>query len=120
MFSDASLTGVCTVAYAVVNQQNMFSQNVRLARKKLSILRLKLVAGHIPANLAESVTKIYACSDSTTVLHWLKDNGKYKIFVSNRVCGRVSKIKGKVLSNGNCEICKLDNKWLEGPKWLQD
>ena len=36
--------------------------------------------------------------------------------------------RGKVLSNGNpadlgtrvCEICKLDNKWWESPKWLQD
>ena len=27
-FSYASLTGVCTVAYAVVNQQNTFSQSL--------------------------------------------------------------------------------------------
>ena len=42
LFSDACLIGVCTVAYAVVNQQNVFSQNLitsksRLARKNLSI-----------------------------------------------------------------------------------
>ena len=105
LFSDASLTGVSTVAYAVVNQQNIFSQNLitwksRLARKKLSRPRLELVVAHMLANLAEnaktclsklSVKNIYAWSDSTTVLHWLKDNGEYKTFVSNWV----SKIKGK-------------------------
>ena len=31
------------------------------------------------------VRKIYAWSDSTTVLNWLKDNGGCKTFVSNRV-----------------------------------
>ena len=105
LFSDASLTGVSTVAYAVVNQQNIFSQNLitsksSLERKNLSILRLKLVATHMSANLAEnvktylsklSVRKIYAWLDSTIVLYWLKDSGEYKTFVNNRV----SKIKGK-------------------------
>ena len=60
LFSDASLAAVSTVAYAVVNQQNIFSQNLitqksRLARKKLSIPRLELVAAHMLANLAENV-----------------------------------------------------------------
>ena len=47
----------------------------------------------------------------------------------------VSKIKGKSFikqkyistkenpaefGNRGCEICKLDNKWWKGPKWLQD
>ena len=145
MFSDASLTGLCTVAYAVVNQQKIFSKNLitgksRLARKKLSTPRLELVAAHISANLAKnvknclnklSVRKIYAWSDSTTVLHWLQDNGEYKTFVSDRVF----KTKGKSfidwkyvptkenpadLGSRGCETCKLDNKWWEGPKWLQD
>ena len=46
------------------------------------------------ANLAENikitlnnqnVRNFYACSDSTVVLHWLKNKGEYKVFVSNRV-----------------------------------
>ena len=102
----------------------------KLARKNLSIPRLELVVAHMSANLAENVgtclnklrlRKIYAWSDSTTVLHWLKDNAEYKTFVSNRV----SKIKGKTfikwkyvpkkentadLGIRGCEICKLDNK----------
>ena len=67
--------------YAVINQQNIFSQNLitssksRLARKNLSIPRLELLVAHTSANLAENVTtylnklsprKIYARSDSTT------------------------------------------------------
>ena len=60
MFSDVSLTGVCTVAYAVVNQQIIFGQNLitsksRLARKNLSIPPLRLVAAHMSANLAENL-----------------------------------------------------------------
>ena len=38
-----------------------------------------------------NVRKLYVWSDSTTVIHWLKDNGEYKTFVSNKV----SKIKGE-------------------------
>ena len=92
------------------------------------------------ANLAENVKtcpnklsarKVYAWSDSTAVLHWLRYNEKYKTFVSNRV----AKFKGKsfielkyVPTKENpahlgwrvCEICKLDNKWWEDPKWLKD
>ena len=136
MFSDASLNGVCTVAYAVVHQQNIFSQNLiisksRLARKNLSIPRLELVVAQMSANLAKnvknclsklSVRKIYVWSDHITVLHELKDNREHKTFVSNRV----SKIKGKSFiewkyvptkeipadfGSRDCEICKFDNKW---------
>ena len=99
MFSDASLTEVFTVTYAIVNQQNKFSQNFittksRLARKNLSIPRLELIATHLSENLTEnvktclnklSVRKICAWSDSTTVHHWLNNNGEYKTLVSNRV-----------------------------------
>ena len=84
MFSDASLARVCTLAYAVVNQQNIFSQHLKtskskLARKTLSILRLELVSAHMSPNLAENVKtylsklivrKIYAwLDDRTTILH---------------------------------------------------
>ena len=61
---------------------------------------LQLVIPHRSANLPENVIKtylnksslrkIYARSDSTTVLYWLKGNEVLKTFISNRV----SKIKG--------------------------
>ena len=61
---------------------------------------LQLVIPHRSANLPENVIKtylnksslrkIYARSDSTTVLYWLKGNEVLKTFISNKV----SKIKG--------------------------
>ena len=65
------------------------------------------------------------------ILHWLKNNGEYKTSVSNRV----SKIRGKCyagwkyvptkkdtvdLGSRGCEILKLNNRWWEGTKQLQD
>ena len=105
MFSDASLTKVCTVTYAAGNQQNIFSEKLTtskstLERQKLSMPPLELVATYMSTNLAENaktclnklcVRKIYAWSDSTTVLHWFKDKGDYKILVNDSL----SKIKGK-------------------------
>ena len=94
---------------------------------------------HMSANLVEniktclsrlSVRKIYAWSGSTTFLHWLRDSREINIFVSHRV----SKIKGKSFvewiyvpmkensvdpESRSFKICKLDNKWWKGPKWLQ-
>ena len=146
MLSDTRLSAVCTVAYSGINQQNLFCQNLitsksRLPRKNLSIPRFELVAKHMSADLAENLKtclikpckknkrKKNICMVITTVLHWLKNNTEYKTFVSNRV----SKIKGKSLiewkyvhtkedtadlGSRGCEICKLDNKWRKGPKWL--
>ena len=62
LFSNASLIGVCAVAYAVVNRQIIFSQNLitrksRLTRKNLSIPRLCITV-HVSANHAENV---YTC-----------------------------------------------------------
>ena len=33
----------------------------------------------------QNVRNFYAWSESTVVLHWLKDKGEYKVFVGNRV-----------------------------------
>lgn len=64
----------------------------RLAKKNLP--HLKLVATYTPANLLENVKtclKKLSVRNSTTFLHWLKDNGELKTFVRNRV----SKIQEK-------------------------
>ena len=100
MFIDGSLTGVSAVVYVDVNQQNIFRQNLitsksSLARKNLFIRCLELVAAHVPANLEEKVKtclnklnlrKIYAWSDNTKVLHWLKDNRHVIGNTKHRVC----------------------------------
>ena len=60
----------------------------------LTTPRLELIAAQRSANLAqniknalnnENVRNFYDWSDSTVVLHWLKNKGECKVFVSNRV-----------------------------------
>ena len=99
LFSDASMNGVCTVAFAVIYQPNKISQCLitsksRLAKRNLTIPRLELIAAQMSANLFQNiknalnnqnVRNFYAWSDSTVVLHWLKDKREYKVFVSYRV-----------------------------------
>ena len=93
------MNGVCNVAYAVIYQPNKISQGLiasksRLAKKNLTIPRLELIAAQMSANLSQNiksalknqnVRNFYAWSDSTAVLHWLKDKAGYKVFVNNRV-----------------------------------
>ena len=99
LFSDPSINGVCTIAYAVIYQPNKISQGLiasksRFAKRNLAILHLELIAAQLSANLSQNIENaltnqniinFHAWSDSTVVLHWLKDKGEYKIFVSNRV-----------------------------------
>ena len=91
-FGDASGYGVIAAVYAVVTQDSAKS---RFAKQGLTIPRLKLVSGHMAANLAVNVrnalesfplaTNIQCWLDSTVALHWLSDNGEYRQFVANRV-----------------------------------
>ena len=145
LLSHASITGVCTVAYAVIYQPNKISQGLiasksRLARRNLTIPRPELIAAQMSGNLSQNiknalnnqnVRNFYAWSDSTVVLHWLKDNAEYKVFVSNRV----AKIRGHSylgwhyvptqnnpadLGSRGCEFRKLCEFWWDGPEWLGD
>ena len=93
LFSDASIDGVCTVAYAVVYQPNKVSQSLitsksRLAKKNISIPRLRLIASHMSSHLAGNVKcslrkfnigEVFAWSASTVILHWL--NTKYLFLI---------------------------------------
>ena len=96
LFSDASNNGVCTAAYAVIYQPNKISQGLitsksRLAKRNLTIPRLELkMSANLSQNIKnalnnQNVRNFYAWSDSTVVLHWLKDKRECKVFVSNRV-----------------------------------
>ena len=54
------------------------------------------LAGNLKCSLSKfNIRKVYAWSDSTVTLHWLKDNGEYKVFV----CNREAKIKEKGFIN---------------------
>ena len=63
LFSDASLTKVCTVTYAAGNQQNIFSEKLTtskstLERQKLSMPPLELVVTYMSTNLAENAKTV--------------------------------------------------------------
>lgn len=143
VFGDASFDGVSAAVYAAVHQdigvtQGLITSKSRLAKKKCTMPRLELIASHMAANLMENarsalkrypVAECFGWSDSTVVLHWVRESGSYKPFVSNRV----DKVKEKnyivwrhVPSEQNpadcgsrgCSFTKLDSLWWDGPSWL--
>ena len=99
-FRDTS--GVETVAavYAVVHQafgvnEGLLAAKSRLAKKGLTIPRLKPVSAHMAANLVENVRNalegqlvrsVHGWLDSTVAPHWIIGEGSaYRQFVANRV-----------------------------------
>ena len=102
------------------------------------MLRLELTAAHKTSKLAGNlncslskfnITEVYAWSDSTITLDWLKGNREYKVFV----CNRVAKINEKGFRNTKyvpakhnladlgsrgCDVGKLGQNWWESPMWL--
>ena len=99
VFCDASLNGVGANVYAIIHQghnvtQGLLTAKARLAKRDLTFPRLELVAAHMAANLVHSVRKalegspvreVYAWSNSSVALSWIKGHKQYKQFVSNRV-----------------------------------
>ena len=62
LFSDASINGGRTVAYAVIYQPNKISQGLittkrRLAKRNLTIPRLELIAAQMSVNLSQNIKK---------------------------------------------------------------
>ena len=98
-FGDASTQGVGAAVYSVVHQpsgvtQCLITAKSRLAKQGLTIPRLELISAHMAMNLVVNVKNsldclpipnMYAWLDSTVALHWIRGNGQYKQFVSNRV-----------------------------------
>ena len=99
IFGDAGILGYCAVAYAVVSQltkvnQGLVASKSKLSKKDITIPRLELITAHMAANLATNIKaalkdlnirSVIGWTDSTVVLHWLRDQGSYKVFVENRV-----------------------------------
>ena len=97
LFSYASINGVCTVVYAVIYQPNNINQDLitsksTLAKWNITIPRNVLIAAQMSANVSQrikstlnnqNVRNFYAWSDSTVILHWLKDKEEYKVLVSS-------------------------------------
>ena len=79
----------------------------------------------------QNLRNFYAWSDSTVVLHWLKDKGEYKVFVSHRVARlreynylkqnyAPSRNNPADLGSRGCELRKLCKFLRNGPEWLGD
>ena len=142
-FGDASNNGVSAVVHAVVHQETDVNQGfvaakARLAKKSLTIPRKKLVAGHMSANLVRNVKKalenlpvqnVYGWLDSTVALHWIKENGEYKQFVSNcvRKIKEIDYIQWRYvptdenisdMESHGAKPDHLNGEWKHGPKWL--
>ena len=142
-FADASKDGTSAVLYAVIKQQSGFSQglmasNSRLSKKETTIPRLELTACHMAANLIENASQVlsrfplrnsYAWSDSKVALHWIKGEGEYKQYVSNRV-RKIRERKSIVwrhvpgtenpadIGSRGSSIGDLKKLWFNGPSWI--
>ena len=141
-FGGTSGEGTSAAVYAVVHQPSGINQGLvaaksRLAKKNLTIPRLELVSAHMATNmvhnvknaLSYAVTSVTGWLDSTTTLYWIKGNGRYKQFVTNRT----QKINAKDyinwrhvsthenpadLGSRGCLPNDLSETWLRGPEWL--
>ena len=99
IFGDASIFGNFAVADAAVSQPSKVNKSLvaskwRLSKKDITIPRLEVIATPMVANRAANIKaalkafnirSVIGWTDSTAVLHWLKDQGKYKALVENRV-----------------------------------
>ena len=99
VFGDASVLGCCAAAYVVVYQpssdnQGLIASKSRLSKRGMTIPRLELIAAHMATNLeanikealpSQNIRSVTCWTDSTAVLQWLKDKGRYKVFVANTV-----------------------------------
>ena len=66
------------------NKQNTIASKYRLAKQKLSIRRIEIVATHMTAYLADNIKtaltnldirNVFGWTDSTIMLQWLEKNG---------------------------------------------
>ena len=98
-FGDTSGKGVAAAVYAVVKQptsvnKGLITAKARLAKQGLTIPRCELVSGHMAVNLLSNVqdalqgfpvSSLHCWLDSSVALHWIRGNGDFKQFVTNRV-----------------------------------
>ena len=150
VFSDASQRGIAANAYIVCEYINKPTVSfalgkVRVApnKKQVTIPRLELLAAVLGVELASSIkeeldiqfTETLFWTDSTTVLHWVKNpNLQLKAFVANRVAKIIEGSEGATWSHvptkenpadvGSRGLRPSDKEgiklWLEGPSWLRN
>ena len=129
-FADASRHAVCAVIYAVeLHGGEPISQNLLVAKSRIapaaSIPHLELIA----ALDNSRITNLYYWSDSTTVLHWLNNQGTLSVFVRNRI-KKIHELSEGLwqhvptaenpadLGTKPVTPTKLGTLWLKGPSYL--
>ncbi|GBM27031.1 hypothetical protein AVEN_156502-1, partial [Araneus ventricosus] len=146
-FCDASKLVYATCIFLRAEKEGKVTFQLIQARsriaplKGISIPRMELLAYNIGARLANSVKKdlnlvdieSFFWNDSMDALHWIKKEGPWMTFVSNRVneIRRLSEAyewkfvpvtqNPADLPSRGCSVKTLLKKqWYEGPPWLRD
>ena len=145
VFGDASVLRCCAAAYVVVYQppgvnQGLIASKSRLFKRDMTIPRLELIAAHTVTNsaanirealLSQNIKSVTCWTDSTVVLQWLNDKGRYKVFVANRVSKILERkfIAWKYVStkqnpadigSRGSPVRKLPELWWKDPTWLKE
>lgn len=145
-FCDGSKLAYAAVVYLRVVKGDEVSVQLIAAKarvtpmKDISIPRIELLAATVGARLTKSVKDAmdwsdmpcYFWTDSTTVLSWINQDSKWKIFVQNRVTEikQITQTKqwnfvpghlnpADLPSRGCTAKELLESKWHEGPEWLK-
>ncbi|XP_045541464.1 uncharacterized protein LOC123722956 [Papilio machaon] len=150
-FADASQTAYAAAVYVKARDEkgnynvNLVTARTRVApvEKEVSIPRLELCAALLAAQLISEVSQVlkvskenlYAWSDSTVVLAWLRgEPSRWTTFVSNRVSEILTMMGrdqwnhvGTRFNPADCasrglpaEDLKENMLWWHGPEWLKD
>ncbi|CAG9113679.1 unnamed protein product [Plutella xylostella] len=147
IFCDASTQAMCTVAYwrweTNVIRTAFVSSKCRVAPvKHMSVPRLELQAALLGARLADNIEREHTMkpikrifwSDSSTVLHWIKNDARnYKSFIAHRL-GEIDELThtsewryvptsvnvADVATRETCEFSVFENEWFHGPAFLLD
>ena len=137
---DASVLGCCPAVYAVVYQpssvnQGLIASKSKLSKRDMTIPRPELIAAHVTTNLVTNITQalpsqnirsVTCWTDSTVVLQWLNDKGRYKVFVANSVSKILepefvawkyvpTKQNPADIGSRDSPVTKLPELWWKGP-----
>ena len=145
-FSDASKSAISVAVYVTlldkeaVPDHHLLVAKSRIAPKDTTIPRLELIGAHMLSRILDHVMKtlsgysIRECHgwvDSTTVVHWMKDQGKWSQFVRNRIMAinAINNIHWHYvptnenpsdLGSRGVDPGKLTDFWFKGPSWLNN
>lgn len=144
-FCDASIKAYAAVVYCRTEEAghvevHILTSKTRVAPiKKVSLPNLELCGATLLATSLKKVqesmeidAQVFAWTDSTIVLDWIKSNTHKQVFVANRVSTILSTLKPEqwrhvrskenpadMASRGICPTQLKDNSlWWNGPKWL--